>query len=157
MKIRWFDGFQYHMNAVGHPGHQYKRTTFYKSIILNLFIRFFFMCFSLLSLLLLFVLLPTLHPSLHEIPLLHLSDSFPSPPTFCLCLFPCLYRPLPSSSLFASSSDESRASSTLSVPSSPGALSGPVEPLDISVTGAALETPKGYYCFLFITSMLLYI
>ncbi|XP_047431488.1 leucine-rich repeat and guanylate kinase domain-containing protein isoform X2 [Mugil cephalus] len=37
-----------------------------------------------------------------------------------------------------SSSDDSRASSALSVPSSAGALCGPVEPLDIS----ALETPK---------------
>ncbi|XP_074554448.1 leucine-rich repeat and guanylate kinase domain-containing protein isoform X2 [Halichoeres trimaculatus] len=42
-----------------------------------------------------------------------------------------------------SSSDESRASSALSVPSSAGALSGLVEPLDISVLSKALETPKG--------------
>ncbi|XP_034529732.1 leucine-rich repeat and guanylate kinase domain-containing protein isoform X3 [Notolabrus celidotus] len=43
----------------------------------------------------------------------------------------------------SSSSEESRASSALSVPSSAGALSGIVEPLDISVLGQALETPKG--------------
>ncbi|XP_041820380.1 leucine-rich repeat and guanylate kinase domain-containing protein [Chelmon rostratus] len=42
-----------------------------------------------------------------------------------------------------SSSDESRASSALSVPSSAGALSGLVEPLDMSVLGHALETLKG--------------
>ncbi|XP_044042608.1 leucine-rich repeat and guanylate kinase domain-containing protein isoform X2 [Siniperca chuatsi] len=42
-----------------------------------------------------------------------------------------------------SSSDESRASSALSGPSSAGALSGLVEPLDISVPGHALETLKG--------------
>ncbi|XP_070848331.1 leucine-rich repeat and guanylate kinase domain-containing protein isoform X2 [Chaetodon trifascialis] len=42
-----------------------------------------------------------------------------------------------------SSSDESRASSALSVPSSAGALSGLVEPLDISVLGHTLETLKG--------------
>ncbi|XP_070785279.1 leucine-rich repeat and guanylate kinase domain-containing protein [Enoplosus armatus] len=41
------------------------------------------------------------------------------------------------------SSDESRASSALSVPSSAGALSGLVEPLDISVLGHALEMLKG--------------
>ncbi|KAM9334647.1 leucine-rich repeat and guanylate kinase domain-containing protein [Symphorus nematophorus] len=41
-----------------------------------------------------------------------------------------------------SSSDESRASSALSVPSSAGALSGFVEPLDISVLGHALESLK---------------
>ncbi|XP_065807663.1 leucine-rich repeat and guanylate kinase domain-containing protein isoform X1 [Labrus bergylta] len=43
----------------------------------------------------------------------------------------------------SSSWDESRASSALSVPSSAGALSNLVEPLDISVLGQALETPKG--------------
>uniref|UniRef100_UPI0037E8C090 leucine-rich repeat and guanylate kinase domain-containing protein n=1 Tax=Semicossyphus pulcher TaxID=241346 RepID=UPI0037E8C090 len=42
-----------------------------------------------------------------------------------------------------SSSDESRASSALSVPSSAGALSALVEPQDISVLGRTLETPKG--------------
>ncbi|TMS02727.1 hypothetical protein E3U43_020707, partial [Larimichthys crocea] len=39
-----------------------------------------------------------------------------------------------------SSTDESRASSALSVPSSARALSGLVEPLDISVLGHALES-----------------
>ncbi|CAJ1054851.1 leucine-rich repeat and guanylate kinase domain-containing protein isoform X2 [Xyrichtys novacula] len=42
-----------------------------------------------------------------------------------------------------SSSDESRASSGLSVSSSAGALSGLVEPLDISVLDQTLETSKG--------------
>ncbi|XP_076578508.1 leucine-rich repeat and guanylate kinase domain-containing protein [Chaetodon auriga] len=42
----------------------------------------------------------------------------------------------------SSSSDESRASSALSMPSSAGALSGLVEPLDISVLGHTLETLK---------------
>ncbi|XP_045928521.1 leucine-rich repeat and guanylate kinase domain-containing protein isoform X3 [Micropterus dolomieu] len=41
-----------------------------------------------------------------------------------------------------SSSNESRASSALSVPSSAGAFSGLAEPLDISVLGHALETLK---------------
>ncbi|XP_008299546.1 leucine-rich repeat and guanylate kinase domain-containing protein [Stegastes partitus] len=41
-----------------------------------------------------------------------------------------------------SSSDESRASSALSVPSSAGALSGFVEPLDTSVLGHTVETAK---------------
>lgn len=53
---------------------------------------------------------------------------------------------------FTSSSDESCASSALSVPSSAGALSGLVETLDISGLGKTSETPKGYYhlfvCFL---------
>ncbi|XP_051247919.1 leucine-rich repeat and guanylate kinase domain-containing protein isoform X2 [Dicentrarchus labrax] len=43
-----------------------------------------------------------------------------------------------------SSSDESRASSALSVPSSAGALSGLVEPLDISALGHTLETLKDH-------------
>ncbi|XP_029969912.1 leucine-rich repeat and guanylate kinase domain-containing protein [Salarias fasciatus] len=41
------------------------------------------------------------------------------------------------------SSAASRASSALSVPSSAGALSGCVEPLNISVLGHSLETPEG--------------
>ncbi|KAM7378260.1 hypothetical protein PAMA_013248 [Pampus argenteus] len=43
-----------------------------------------------------------------------------------------------------SSSDESHVSSVLSVPSSAGALSGVVEPLDISVLGQTLETLKDH-------------
>lgn len=57
--------------------------------------------------------------------------------------------------LLTSSSDESRASSALSVLSSAGALSGVMEPLDISGLGQALEALKGYYylfvCFLSFT------
>ncbi|KAM7367131.1 hypothetical protein PAMP_015055 [Pampus punctatissimus] len=43
-----------------------------------------------------------------------------------------------------SSSDESHVSSVLSVPSSAGALSGLVEPLDMSVLGQTLETLKDH-------------
>ncbi|KAM3588195.1 uncharacterized protein V6R79_023856 [Siganus canaliculatus] len=42
-----------------------------------------------------------------------------------------------------SSPDESRASSSLSVPSSAGALSSLVEPLDVSASGHALDSRKG--------------
>ncbi|XP_068442299.1 leucine-rich repeat and guanylate kinase domain-containing protein isoform X2 [Clinocottus analis] len=42
-----------------------------------------------------------------------------------------------------SSSDESRASSALTVPSSAGGFSGSVQPLDMSVLGHTLETLKG--------------
>ena len=48
---------------------------------------------------------------------------------------------------FTSNSDESRASSALTVPSSATGLSGSVEPLDMSVQGHTLEALKGYYCF----------
>lgn len=73
-----------------------------------------------------------------------LSSSLSFPPHLWLCLrFDLLSFFFPP---FTSSSDESHASSALSVPSSAGALAGLMEPLDSSVVGHTLETLKGYYC-----------
>lgn len=70
-------------------------------------------------------------------------------------LLVCLFFPITLCGLslppFTYSTDESRASSALSVPSSARALSGLVEPQDISVLGHALES--GYYCLYFFSTL----